>query len=259
MANTVTESRGQSQIAKLNLNANIQLAIIVFLTATVCLAVWLTLSSTGSSLDPFQSWFLTVFLICFPIVGLGFSVWLILRHYQKLALYASEDDFSWTAMTAEQQRRKLSLEFARIKQESFENANIPQLYIAIEDLALRQVEAENQMPLLRHIVLEGVPFDGVLVKDGRVFCVEVSFLTEPELPQEKVDLLLDKVDYASKRVRGKVPGIRVQLLLALVTKLNPQNENKLRAALAEKFSLTPVDVDVRFLSFDFLQKTFIAQ
>lgn len=259
MANTIERGDAQSQLSKLNRTANIQLAVIILLTAIVCASIAAALAYSDDALDAFQRWFLTVFLIFFPVIGLGFSVWMILRHYQKLALYANEDDFSWTTMTAEQQRRKLSLEFARLKPENFENDNVPRLYIAIEDLALREIEAENQMPLLRHIVLEGVPFDGVMVKDGVVFCVEVCFLVEPNLPQEKVDLLLDKVDYASKRVRAKVPGIRVQLLLALVTKLDSQNEQKLRTSLTDKFSLTPVDVDVRFLSFDFLQKTFIAQ
>ena len=163
------------------------------------------------------------------------------------------------AMTPEQQRRKLNLEVARIKQESSEDANFHQLYVALEDLALRQVEAENQMPLLRNIVLEGVPFDGVTVKDGRVFCVEVTFVVVPDLPQERVDALLDKVEYAARRIRQKVPAMRVRLLLALVTKLNQQAENRLRSSLADKFSLTPVDVDVRFLRHDLLQKTFIAE
>jgi hypothetical protein len=53
--------------------------------------------------------------------------------------------------------------------------------------------------------------------------------------------------------------MRVRLLLALVTRLNQQAENRLRASLAEKFALTPVDVDVRFLPHDSLQKTFIAE
>lgn len=251
--------QSQSAAASLNQNSKIHIAAVVFLVAIVCLSAALALGFAGASLTPMQRWLLTVFLILFPIAGLGSSVWLILRHYKKLALVANEDDFSWTTMTPEQQRRKLNLEVARIKQESSEDANFHQLYVSLEDLALRQVEAENQMPLLRHIVLEGVPFDGVTVKDGRVFCVEVTFMVVPDLPQERVDALLDKVEYAARRIRQKVPAMRVRLLLALVTKLNQQAENRLRSALAEKFALTPVDVDVRFLRHDLLQKTFIAE
>jgi hypothetical protein len=252
-------NQSKSAAATLNQNARIQIAAIVFLVTVVCLSAALALSFAGASLTALQRWLLTVFLILFPVAGLSSSVWLILRHYQKLALATNEDDFSWTPMTPEQQRRKLNLEIARIKLENTEKSNISQLYLAIEDLALRQIEAENQMPLLRHIVLEGVPFDGVTVKDGRVFCVEVTFLVAPEMPQEKVDALLDKVEYAAKRIRQKVPAMRVQLLLALVTKLAPQGEKQLRTSLTEKFALTPVDVDVRFLSYDFLNKTFIAE
>ncbi|MDQ4120601.1 MAG: hypothetical protein M3209_04040 [Acidobacteriota bacterium] len=252
-------NQSKSQASTLNQNAKIHIAAVVFLVAVVCVSAALALAFAGAGLTPMQRWLLTVFLILFPIAGLGSSVWLILRHYQKLALVASEEDFSWTTMTPEQQRRKLNLEVARIKQETSEGENIHQLYVSFEDLALRQVEAENQMPLFRHIVLEGVPFDGVTIKDGRVFCVEVAFLVVPDLPQEKVDALLDKVEYAARRVRQKVPAMRVRLLLALVTKLNQQAENRLRTSLAEKFALTPVDVDVRFLRHDFLQKTFIAE
>lgn len=253
------ENQSKSAAAALNQNAKIQLAAIVFLVTIVCLSAAFALSFAGAGLTALQQWLLTIFLILFPIAGLGSSVWLILRHYQKLALAASEDNFLWTPMTPEQQRRKLNLEIARIKGETAEKTNLSQLYVTIEDLALRQIEAENQMPLLRHIVLEGVPFDGVTVKDGRVFCVEVAFLVAPEMSQEKVDALLDKVEYAAKRVRQKVPAMRVQLLLALVTRLAPQAENQLRSSLTEKFALTPVDVDVRFLSYNFLQKTFIAE
>ena len=109
-------NQSQSAAASLNQNAKIHIAAVVFLVAIVCLSAALALAFAHSVLTPMQRWLLTVFLILFPVAGLGSSVWLILRHYKKLALVASEDDFSWTTMTPEQQRRKLNLEVARIKQ-----------------------------------------------------------------------------------------------------------------------------------------------
>lgn len=252
-------NQSKSESVSWRQNAKIQIAAVVFLAAAVCFSITYALAFAGGSLSSAQRWLLTIFLILFPTVGLGASIWLISHHYKKFSLAASEDDFSWTPMTPEQQRRKLNLELGRLAGAASNEANLPFVYLTVFDLALRQIEAENQITLLRHIALEGVPFDAVTVKDNRVYCVEVTFLLAPELPQERVDALLDKVEYAAKRVRQRIPNARFQLLLALVTKLSREAENQLRSSLAEKFAMTPVDVDIRFLSYDFLQTTFTAQ
>jgi hypothetical protein len=45
-------------------------------------------------------------------------------------------------------------------------------------------------------------------------------------------------------------------LLVLVTQLDEEGEAKLRSKLVSKFSSTPVDVDIRLLDFQTLQKIY---
>ena len=37
-------------------------------------------------------------------------------------------------------------------------------YIVAEDLALRQIQQEENIPLMRHVSVGGVPFDAVMIK-----------------------------------------------------------------------------------------------
>ena len=49
-------------------------------------------------------------------------------------------------------------------------------------------------------------------------------------------------------------------MLVLVTQLNENEENALRAKLVtNRFSETPVDVDIRLLDFEMLQKVYVSE
>jgi hypothetical protein len=46
----------------------------------------------------------------------------------------------------------------------------------------------------------------------------------------------------------------------LVTQLAPEDEEKLRASLVNRrFSDTPVDIDIRLLDFELLQKVYVSE
>lgn len=238
--------------------AQTQIFLIVIIVALGCLASAAVLIA-GYDLNSEQRWVFSILLTLFPLVGLSGSLFLILTKAEKLML--DESNTSWQPMTPEQQRRKLNLEVTTLANllPSYQRSDLRSAYIIAEDLALRQIEIENRLPLMRHVVLEGVPFDGVAFKDERVFCVEVYFLFAPDVPQERIDALLDKVEYAAQRIRKEYAGVKVRLLLVLVIQLSQQDESQLRSTLSNKFALTPVDVDIRFLDFENLQKNFTAE
>ena len=53
-------------------------------------------------------------------------------------------------------------------------------------------------------------------------------------------------------------GLEARLMLVIVTQLTPEDEDALRSVLKTKrFSETPVDIDVRLLDFEALQRIYV--
>ena len=131
------------------------------------------------------------------------------------------------------------------------------VYVALaQDLALRQIQQEARMPVLRHVVVGNTPFDGFIVKGDLITCVEVTFLVTPIVSQEKINIVLKKVAAPMKSLKNLKIDARVRLLLVLVTQLDDAAEAQLRSSLVKKFGSTPVDVDIRLLDFEALQKIY---
>ena len=176
---------------------------------------------------------------------------------------ANDKGFSWTSMTSEQQRLKLNLEIMMIadtmRVSSEQNGELRAAYLVAEDLAMRRIELEDRLPLMRHIVLEGVPFDAVAKKEDKLYCVEVMFLVEPDLSAERINALFDKLGFAAQSLVRSRPDLKLELILALVTQLSPVQEKQLRASVAAKLAYIPVDIDVRFMDFENLQTDFTAE
>lgn len=165
-------------------------------------------------------------------------------------------------MTPEQQKRKLNLAVSAIMHAldlpEANRADVRSAYVIAEDLALRQIEIIFKLPLLRHRVLEGVPFDGVAVKDKTIFCLEVEFLTAPEFPSERLAAIFDKTDYADQRVRLAHADANVKLVLILITQLSPEAEETFHKKLEKQIRTgAPVDVEAPIFNFEQLQHTFL--
>ena len=67
------------------------------------------------------------------------------------------------------------------------------------------------MPVMRHVQIGSVPFDGVLVKQDVVTCIEVTFLVTPNISQEKINLIMNKMASTKKafsqlKIRLFAPG-----------------------------------------------------
>ena len=112
------------------------------------------------------------------------------------------------------------------------------------------------MPLC--VQLGTTPFDAILIDHDMITCIEVSFLVVPDVRQDKIEAMLKKVNLAKKNLADMKLRMRIKLMLVLVTQLTPEQEEHLRGVLiTRRFSDTPVDIDIRLLDFEALQKTYV--
>jgi hypothetical protein len=138
-------------------------------------------------------------------------------------------------------------------------ADLQSAYIVAEDLALRQIQQEEGVPVMRHVAVFGLPFDAVTVKNGVLVCADVMFLVTPDVRQEKVDAAVRKMS-AVRKSAPRNSGLETRLMLILVTQLTPADEQTLRSVLKTKrFSETPVDIDIRLLDFETLQRIYVTE
>jgi|GEM_PF-2333169 len=250
-----------------------QLITIVVLICIVYLAACGALYLAAQFLDTYQRWFFVAFLFVFPFVAVALFAWLVSRHSAKLYSTSQDGDLTLNTLTPDQQRRKLNAEVSSILlgmaqtnggdvKATVDNAQRSETrtaYIVAEDLVLRQLELEYGTTFMRHAALEGVPFDGIYMNGSRIAGIEVKFLDIPFLPQEVVDSLLDKAEYAASRLKRTCPDTRFSFILALITQLTPEQQSKLRLGLENKFALTPVNkVELKMFDFDSLQNLFMS-
>jgi Holliday junction resolvase-like predicted endonuclease len=235
---------------------------ITVLIIAACLSCGVAIGFGSQHLENLQRWVLITFFMVFAAVGLFVSIWLILRHSRKLAVGQIDESACWQVMLPESQRRKLNAEVKELG--AIMNIPPQQLgdlrsaYIVAEDLALRQLEQETKTTMIRHINIEGAEFDAIMVNQDIITCIETTFLVTPHVSQEKINTTLKKIEFTAKKMGELRPGSKLRLMLALVTQLDQEGEAKLRSTLISKFSTTPVDVDIRLLDFEGLQKIFVA-
>jgi hypothetical protein len=204
--------------------------------------------------------FVSVFAI--SIVGLLIYFGLSSRSTKRLTGVLDEARIDWESALPDVQRESLNIEVAelsRILEVSTEQiSDLQSAYIVAEDLALRQIQQEEQVPLLRHVSIGGVPFDAMLAKQDVLICAEVSFLVAPDLRQERIDSMIRKAGRVRKVIEQMGIAMKPRLMVILVTQLTYEDEERLRKSLTSKrFSGTPVDVDIRLLDFEALQRIYV--
>lgn len=192
---------------------------------------------------------------------------LVLVYFAKQRRIAAVDDrkfIHWDAAMPELQRQNVNVEVRELaKQLHVDDDQLGDLlsaYIVAEDLALRQIQQEENLPLMRHVSIGRTPFDGILADHDLITCIEVSFLVTPDLRQEKIESMLKKVALAKKNLAEMKSRLRLRLMLVLVTQLSDDEQEQLRAMLVtRRFSDTPVDIDIRMLDFEMLQKVYLSE
>ena len=183
---------------------------------------------------------------------------------RRLAAVDDRKFIHWDASFPELQRQNVNVEVRELaRQLKVGEEQIPDLlsaYIVAEDLALRQIQQEENLPLMRHVSIGKTPFDGVLVDRDLITCIEVAFLVVPDLRQERVESMLKKVTLAKKNLADVKSRLRLRLMIVLVTQLAEDEEERLRGMLGtQRFSDTPVDIDIRMLDFAMLQELYVSE
>jgi hypothetical protein len=170
----------------------------------------------------------------------------------------------WDAALPEVQRQSVNLEvreLVRLLDVGPEQlTDLLSAYIVAEDLALRQIQQEEKQPLLRHVELGGIPFDAILVEQDLITCIEVAFLVVPDVRQDKIESMLKKITLYKQNLAELKSRLRLRLMLVLVTQLTQDEEERLKGMLStRRFSDTPVDIDIRMLDFEVLQRVYVSE
>ena len=187
---------------------------------------------------------------------------LAIRYQRSLVGEKAGGWISWESALPELQRQNLNIavdELSRIlKVEADAAGDLQSVFIVAGDLALRQIQQEENVPVMRHVSVSGIPFDAVFTKRDILVCCEVSFLLSPELGQERVVAMMHKIAAVKSAVAEMNIGLAVRLMVVLVTQLNETELETLRDTLSTKrFSSTSVDIDIRLLDFAELQRTYV--
>lgn len=202
----------------------------------------------------------------FVAVAFVFLLVVLLYKADKRRTAAVDDRkfIRWDAAMPELQRQNVILEvreLARLLNVVGDSlTDLLTAYIVAEDLALRQIQQEENLPLMRHVNIGGASFDGILVEQDLITCIEVSFLVTPDVRQEKIESMLKKVTLAKKNLAEAKSRLRLRLMLVLVTQMTLDEEEQLRGMLiTRRFTETPVDIDIRMLDFEMLQKVYVSE
>lgn len=201
------------------------------------------------------------------LVAAGLFVALVIV-YQGATRRANESDdrrvIRWDAAIPELQRQNVNIEVRELARHlKVDEDSLPDLlsaYIVAEDLALRQIQQEDNLPLMRHVTIGGAAFDAILIDRDVVTCIEVAFVVTPDVRQEKIESMLKKISTAMQDLASKKSRLRLRLMLLLVTQITEEEEERLRGTLTtRRFTDTPVDVDIRMLDFEELQRTYLTE
>ena len=208
-----------------------------------------------------------VALMALLVAATGLLTIVVLLDVANTRRMAAVDDrkfIRWDAAMPEIQRQNVNIEvreLSRLLGVGDDNlADLLSAYIVAEDLALRQIQQEENLPLMRHVSIGGTPFDAILVEHDLITCIEVAFLVVPDVRQEKIESMLKKISMAKKNLAELKSRLRLRLMLVLVTQLTADEEKRLRGMLVtRRFTDTPVDIDIRLLDFEMLQQVYVSE
>jgi hypothetical protein len=198
-------------------------------------------------------------LATLAVVGL---LVIVSRGQRRVLAHKAAGWIAWEPAEPEVQRQTLNVavnELSRIlKVQPEAVGDLQTAFIVGADLALRQIQQDENVPLMRHVSVGGVPFDAAFTKDELVVCCEVSFLVSPDLRQDRIVSMMRKIGAVKKAIAEMNIGMRVRLMVVLVTQMSTADVEKLRETLSTKrFTATPVDIDIRLMDFAGLQKTYV--
>lgn len=238
------------------------LILIISLIILLSTTNGLVLAFAAPNFDVLQKWFFILTLVLFPFFSITLVAWLILRHSNKLIVGENDETLKWETTSAEKQKRKLNNEVRELARHmdipNEQMSDLRSAFIVAEDLALRKIQGEAKSPLMHKISIGNSDFDAVCIEDDLVTLIEITFVVNSDVQQEKINSYQRKSAAAKSILEKTRAGSRVRLLLVLVTQLDDEALNLLRPNVRNKFTpeATKVSVDIRFLDFLTLQKIY---
>ena len=200
--------------------------------------------------------------------GLGMFVVVILLYIAMNRRLAAVDDrkfIYWDAAMPELQRQNVNIEVRelarQLKVRDDQLNDLLSAYIVAEDLALRQIQQEENLPLMRHVSIGKTPFDGILVDRDLITCIEVAFVVVPDLRKDRVESMVKKIAKARTNLAALKSRLRLKLMVVIVTQLTPEEVERLEHNIRKEiFKDQHFDtVEVRLLDFEMLQKLYVSE
>lgn len=205
--------------------------------------------------------YLMAILVIAALLIIGLNAYLTAANKKSFRTVKSAKSITWENSLSETQRKSLDIEVAELSNilgiDDEQQNDLRTAYIIAEDLAMRQIQHEEQVPLMRKISILGIPFDVVFIKGDTVVCGDATFLLTPDIRQEKVDAMMNKAAEVASELKNIGIEMKVRLMMVLITQLMPSDDEKLKNNLnRSRFTSTQVDIDIRTLDFEELQKLF---
>lgn len=248
----------QSKTIYLNFTRlNLPLALrIAFLVAILLIITSIVLIISYA--DPSLRGQLVALALVLPLIGMAVAFLFLKQQLKRLSYKVTNE--AWELMLPEEQKQRLNAQVhelaSALNLKGEDLSNLKAAYVLAEDLALRQIEQEKQVSLRRHVRIGDAQFDAVFFDKDYSTLVEIAFLVTPSISQKKIDTVLAKVQRALQKFQKIRSNRKVKLLFIIVTQMEPEAEQQLKKSLAERFSKSTVDVDIRLLDFEALQRIY---
>lgn len=203
-------------------------------------------------------------IIAAAIVGFAALTYYAVRERRAALGRNAAGWIEWGTEIPESQRQNIDIGVAAIARALGSGhaslSDIETDYVVAEDLALRQLQIDEGVPVMRHVTILGMPFDVAFAKDDVIVCGEVSYLVSPELSQERLVAMLKKIAAVKNSMDAMNIGMTVRQMFVIVTQMSVDEVSSLRNSLSTgRFSSTPVDVDIRIMDLGDLHRTFIGE
>src|SRR5438067_6312581 len=128
------------------------------------------------------------------LVAFVFAAFINSSRNRRFAAAEDRRYISWESASPELQRQNVIIEVRELARllgvGGDQLTDLLSAYVVAEDLALRQIQQEEILPLLRHVSIGKTPFDAILIEQDTITCIEVSFLVVPDVRQDKIASML---------------------------------------------------------------------
>jgi len=246
------------------------LGIIALLISFVYAFACLLIGPFNVELSADQELILTIFLVSFPIIVLFSFLFLVIRHNRKIfgpADFKDEKNFLETIDIVTQKSEikdhivdyRGTEEVYIIPTEKSNPINRFKDYLLVENLILRIVEKDYNLPQRRYVRFKGYKytFDCVLEGPNEFIVTKIKFIRpEDEKYNQIVALKLRRRYYAFRKIADQYyTNKKRKMVIYIVYKSNIDSFKKELIGLFEKEN--NLEIEIKFFAHDYLVEKFL--